>query len=106
MLRNTLLAHKKREAIFEILGRKCAACGAKEDLEFDLIVPQREVKSHHGKMSFHTRLIFYCRMLAAGNVQVLCSKCNSRKWRGTTRFIETLINPAGRSHRQVKAQPF
>ena len=106
MHRTTLFAHKKRAAIFEVLGPKCAACGATDHLEFDLIVPQQMPKSHHQSMSFAQRMIFYCRQLSAGNVQVLCSKCNSRKHRGQTRFIEPLINPAGRSHRQLKEQPF
>ena len=92
MHRMTEFAHRKKTAIMEVLGNKCAACGAKENLEFDVIVPQREPKSHHAKFSFAQRMIFYCRMLAAGNLQVLCSSCNSRKHRGTTRFITPLLN--------------
>lgn len=89
--RMTVFARRKREAIFEILGPKCAACGGVKDLEFDVIVPQEEPKSHHERFSFAQRMIFYCRMLTAGNLQVLCSKCNSRKQRGTTRFVQPLI---------------
>ena len=37
------------------------------------------------------RMIFYCRQLSAGNLQVLCSKCNSRKYRGERRYIEPLV---------------
>jgi hypothetical protein len=105
MNRTTLLAIRKREAIFEVLGRKCAACGCSANLEFDVIVPQAEPKSHHGKYSFAQRQIFYCRMLSAGNLQVLCSRCNSSKHRGTSRFIVPLIGRTP-SHRLIKPQPF
>lgn len=77
--RQSQYAIRKREAIFEILGRKCRECGAREDLEFDLIVPDHEPKSHHGKLSWSQRMKFYCRQLMAGNLQVLCSPCNTRK---------------------------
>ena len=105
MHRTTIFAHKKRAAIFEVLGPKCAACGVKDDLEFDLIVPQEMPKSHHEAMSFAQRMIFYCRQLSSGNLQVLCSKCNSRKFRGTTRFIAPLVS-GSRSHRLLKQNPF
>lgn len=105
MHRMTEFAHRKKSAILEVLGNKCAACGSKDNLEFDVIVPQETPKSHHEKFSFAQRMIFYCRQLSAGNLQVLCSRCNSRKSRGTTRFITPLIH--GRpSHRLTAAQPF
>ena len=90
MHRMTEYAVRKRTAIFEVLGQKCAACGVTKDLEFDVIVPTKQVKSHHGKFSFAQRMIFYCRQLSAGNLQVLCTKCNSRKHRGERRYIEPL----------------
>jgi 5-methylcytosine-specific restriction endonuclease McrA len=105
MHRTTAYAIRKRDAIFEVLGTKCAACGANENLEFDVIVPQDMPKSHHGDFSFAQRMVFYCRQLSAGNLQVLCSACNSRKWRGTTRFIQPLIGRKP-SHRNTAPQPF
>ena len=105
MHRHSLLFQRKREAIFEVLGRKCAACGCEENLSFDVIVPQRDPKAHHGCMSSNMRMRFYCQMLAAGNLQVLCDKCNTRKCRGTTRFIIPLLN--GKPSRDlVPVQPF
>jgi len=91
MHRMTEYAIRKRTAIFEVLGYKCAACGVVKDLEFDVIVPTKEAKSHYEKFSFAQRMIFYCRQLSAGNLQVLCSKCNSRKHRGHNRYIEPLM---------------
>jgi 5-methylcytosine-specific restriction endonuclease McrA len=91
MHRTTLFAQRKRAAIFEVLGERCAACGSRGDLEFDVIVPTRAPKSHHGNYSFAQRMIFYCRQLSAGNLQVLCSKCNSRKHRSERRYIDPLL---------------
>lgn len=105
MHRMTEFAHRKRAAILEVLGAKCAACGVTDNLEFDLIVPQDIPKGHHGNLSFAHRMIFYCRQLSAGNLQVLCSHCNSRKHRGTTRFIPPLLNGRA-SHRNTVEQPF
>ena len=101
----TEFAYRKRQAIFEVLGKKCAACGVTEKLEFDVIIPQPQAKSHHQDFSFAQRMIFYCRQLSAGNLQVLCSECNSRKGRRTTRFIDALIGST-RTHRQCEKNPF
>lgn len=93
----TLFAQRKREAIFEVLGRRCAACGSVKDLEFDVICPTPHTKSHHQNFSFAQRMIFYCRQLCGGNLQVLCSKCNSSKGRANRRYIEPLILRVGRA---------
>jgi 5-methylcytosine-specific restriction endonuclease McrA len=77
--RQAVYSVRKREAIFEVLGKKCNYCGSREDLEFDVIIPDLEAKSHHGKFSWSHRMAFYCRQLKAGNLQVLCSPCNSKK---------------------------
>lgn len=79
MSRQSEYYHRKRNAIFEILGRKCANCPATEDLEFDVIIPQGDPKAHHGRMSSSARVAFYWRQLLAKNLQVLCSRCNSSK---------------------------
>ncbi len=90
MCGTSLYAARKREAIFEIFGKKCAACGHTKNLEFDVIVPTKDAKSHHGNLSWAARMSFYCRQLVAGNLQVLCSRCNSAKARGTSRYVEPL----------------
>jgi 5-methylcytosine-specific restriction endonuclease McrA len=82
MCRQSEYARRKREAIFEVLGRRCVRCGSKDELEFDVIVPVGDPKSHHGVMSWAQRMKFYCRQLSAGNLQILCSHCNSAKCNG------------------------
>ena len=100
----TTFAKRKRAAIFEVLGAKCAACGVVENLSFDVIVPQRQPSAHHANYSFAQRMIFYCRQLSAGNLQVLCDKCNSSKHRGCTRFIAPLLH--GKPSRDLISKPF
>jgi len=106
MHRTTEFAYRKRDAIFEVLGSKCAACGSKKNLEFDLIVPTPLPKSHHHNLSFAHRMIFYCRQLSAGNLQVLCSKCNSRKMRSHTRYIVPAVRVVSHKTEFVKVNPF
>lgn len=93
MCRQSLFTLRKRTAIFEVLGSRCAACGGRDDLELDVIIPDAVAKSHHGSMSSNQRAVFYCRQLAAGNLQVLCSKCNSRKNNRENRYIIARVFP-------------
>lgn len=93
---------RKRAAIFEVLGRKCAKCRATTDLEFDVIVPVGGPKSHHGKLSWCARMAFYCRQLAAGNLQVLCGRCNGAK----NDNVERYIVPLARKELEIHEQPF
>lgn len=69
-------ARKKRNELLDILGRRCAHCGTCESLELDCIVPRGH--RHHGA-GFISRTCFYIREFLDGNIQVLCSRCNSRK---------------------------
>lgn len=86
MNRNSSAAAAKRDAILLILGRRCVKCGAKDSLEFDVIRPVGEPKAHHQKMCWLSRMNFYCRQLSAGNLQVLCSKCNGAKAESDEQF--------------------
>lgn len=69
-------ARRQTKILRRILGGKCKRCGTRKDLEFDCIVPQG---SEHHEMEWSWRLCFYRRQLAAGNLQLLCSKHNSAK---------------------------
>jgi hypothetical protein len=76
-------ARRKRDWLFEQLGAKCCHCGATAELEFDVIQPSPEAKDHHGGMEWSHRISFYTRQFFAGNLQVLCSPCNSHKCNAT-----------------------
>lgn len=77
--RQTRYYHAVRDAIFLALGRVCKNCGRTKELEFDVVIPQDGAKDHHAKMSQTSRAAFYKRQHAAGNLQVLCTHCNSSK---------------------------
>lgn len=61
------------------LGNRCVICGRTECLTFDCIRPMGH--SHHC-MNGNQRLRFYYRQWRAGNLQVLCAECNTRKSNG------------------------
>jgi 5-methylcytosine-specific restriction endonuclease McrA len=82
-------AKKETNRLRELLGGRCACCGSDKDLEFDVILP--DGSDHHRKYEWSWRLSFYRFHYKANNLQLLCSKCNSRKgddvidYRGTFR---------------------
>lgn len=74
--RQVAWASATREKMIRILGGRCKYCGLDSNLTFDCIVPRGG--AHH-KLSSVSRVIFYKREMALGNVQLLCHGCNSRK---------------------------
>ena len=74
-------AAQTREALFDKLGRWCRWCGTSENLTFDIITPTLEGRKsdHHRRYDHSWRMSFYRRQLTAGNLQVLCARCNSAK---------------------------
>jgi hypothetical protein len=71
-------ARKSRESIFDVLGRVCVGCGTTENLTLDVIVAPENGDKHH-RMEWSWRTSFYRKELAAGNLQVMCDVCNTRK---------------------------
>jgi len=79
MHRNSILAAKKRDRLFQTLGAVCVDCGTTTDLTFDLIKPDSVAKSHHSNMSWLQRVNYYWHHHSIGNVTVRCNPCNARK---------------------------
>ena len=74
--RNKRLALHQRVRLLVELGNKCATCHTITDLTFDCIVPQGH---RHHSMDASARMCFYHRQHEAGNLQILCRRCNGRK---------------------------
>lgn len=70
-------ARRKRAEILAALGGFCSICGSTHELEFDVKVPVDDGE-HHGR-EWSWRMSFYREQFARGNLQVLCSPCNTRK---------------------------
>lgn len=77
--RQAVWAKKKRAHLMQVLGPFCAHCKSVNCLTFDCIVAQGD--AHH-RLSSVGRMTFYMRQFNAGNLQVLCSACNTRKGGG------------------------
>ena len=69
-------ARDERLRLTRILGSRCVFCGAVNCLTFDCIRPTGH--KHHALGSV-ARVVFYRQQFRAGNLQLLCSSCNSRK---------------------------
>jgi hypothetical protein len=71
-------ARRRRDFIFDHLGRVCKNCKRTKKLEFDVIIPVGN-DDHHRKMSWDQRMRFYTRHFERNNLQVLCEGCNRSK---------------------------
>ena len=81
--RQKLWASKARARLKKLLGGRCKGCGAYgfelgegQQLEFDCIKPCGH--GHH-RMESSSRMSFYHKQWSLGNVQLLCTKCNTEK---------------------------
>lgn len=77
--RQSAYARRLRDQLLNFFDNRCLFCGATIHLTFDLIKPEDQPASHHGKLSWSARMAFYVRQFFAENLQVLCSQCNTRK---------------------------
>src|SRR5262249_53207718 len=69
-------ARRRRAKLLCQLGSKCAACGATDELQLDL-VSAAGVQTHgNGRTG---RICFYVRQWRMGNVRLLCADCNELK---------------------------
>jgi single-strand DNA-binding protein len=69
-------ARRKRRELRAALGGICAECGTNRRLEFDCKEPRGD--THH-RYDTSQRMSFYRREHRDGNLQLLCSRCHSRK---------------------------
>lgn len=77
-LRRRQLRALLREQLFDVLGAVCRECGSTENLTFDLIKPHLDDR-HHRWNGYQRVKLYWSEHTHAGNVQVLCDTCNSRK---------------------------
>lgn len=69
-------ARKTRDWLHQELGRKCKHCNSTSELELDVIIP---IDITHHKKEWSWRMSFYRQQFFSNNLQLLCSKCNSKK---------------------------
>ena len=69
-------ARRARVRLLIVLGNRCVHCGATSCLTFDCIKPMGD--AHH-RMSTDQRMCYYHKQARAGNLQILCADCNTRK---------------------------
>lgn len=74
--RRTQWAIRKREWLTAALGGRCVICSVPVCLTFDCIVPTGD---RHHRMSQVQRMSYYMHQARMGNLQLLCSACNSKK---------------------------
>src|ERR1019366_8594446 len=69
-------AKVRRAEMIRVLGGKCVHCGTTQCLTFDCIRPTGD--KHH-RLSSVARVTYYAGQMRNGNLQLLCSDCNSHK---------------------------
>ena len=62
-----------RRHIFKLLGNQCAFCGSTEELELDHIIPNGMPRRETSRSE---RIWEWIQAFDAGNLQILCKKCN------------------------------
>jgi 5-methylcytosine-specific restriction endonuclease McrA len=77
--RFVLWARRKREELFDALGRECALCGSNFLPSFDHINPELKDRDAFKRAGFVRRMTLYTRDFKGGNLQVLCVHCNAAK---------------------------
>lgn len=101
--RQRVWAKAARKRLMLILGDRCAACGAGEDLTFDCVAPRGD--AHHGGNA-EARILFYLREMRCGNVQVLCAACNALKGDFSQKFwMDAVALAKSRLLREGEASP-
>lgn len=71
-----LWARHARARLLVELGNRCAECEDTRDLTFDCKVSTGHL---HHSMDPSARMCFYHKQHKAGNLQILCRRCNGRK---------------------------
>lgn len=85
-------ARRARANLLALLGPSCAYCGSVHGLTFDCISPKGD---RHHRMDTSARMSFYRGQERAGNLQVLCLTCNSRKGESERSELGLSINKQG-----------
>jgi hypothetical protein len=86
--RQSIWAKEQKLRMQWLLGGKCRVCGIGKCLTFDCIKPTGD--AHHRMGSVH-RVSFYRQQMRLGNLQLLCSSCNSLKGaKEQPRYITTV----------------
>ncbi len=88
----TIIAEKRRQLGFRILGRQCIKCGSTERLEFDHIDPNTK-EINISALMHAPKAVFMKELLKC---QVLCKDCHRKK---TTQQL--YAQPAGEEHGTV-----
>jgi 5-methylcytosine-specific restriction endonuclease McrA len=70
-------ARRWRDRLLLLLGNRCRHCRTRKELSFDVVTPC-DCGEHH-RREWSWRISFYRAQHAAGNLQILCDKCNARK---------------------------
>lgn len=84
--RQRIWARRETNRLRELLGGRCAKCGSKKNLTFDVIIPDGD---EHHNYEWSRRISFYRYHYKANNLQLLCDKCNSHKGDNMTDYRGT-----------------